>query len=166
MAETRVVDSKYVSLDRRTLGIAILAAYGVGLWTHFVHWRSGAREAHDVTFWAHWMRDSTLSVPLVLMAVLIATMFVGRTARVVRSACATGAAVATALAMGVPVHVPGQPGYRDDTLFLQDTDPQIGSDFMLSPRWVLARSESVRASNISTSARAPNVHHVLTPLIT
>jgi hypothetical protein len=37
------------------------------------------------------------------MAVLIATMFVGRTARAVRTAC-DGAAVATALAMGVPVH--------------------------------------------------------------
>ena len=104
MAETRVVDSKYVSLDRRTLGIAILAAYGVGLWTHFVHWRSGAREAHDVTFWAHWMRDSTLSVPLVVMAVLAATMLVGRHARALRTAGVVGVAVATALAMGVPVH--------------------------------------------------------------
>src|SRR6187399_773607 len=81
MAETRAVDSKYVSLDRRTLSIAIVAAYGVGLWTHFVHWRSGAREAHDVTFWAHWMRDSTLSVPLVVLAVLAATMVIGRHAR-------------------------------------------------------------------------------------
>ena len=33
----------------------------------------------------------------------------------------------------VDTHVPGQAGYRDDTLFLQDTDPQIGSDFMPYP---------------------------------
>ncbi len=33
------------------------------------------------------------------------------------------------------------------------------------PRWVLLRSGSVRARSISTSARAPNVHQVFTPLI-
>jgi hypothetical protein len=35
-----------------------------------------------------------------------------------------------------------------------------------SPRWVFDRSGSVRARSISTSARAPNVHHVFTPLMT
>jgi hypothetical protein len=43
----------------------------------------------------------------------------------------TGAATMTG-AM-VDVHVPGKPGYRDDTLFLQDNDPQVGSDFMPYP---------------------------------
>ena len=33
------------------------------------------------------------------------------------------------------------------------------------PRWVLDRSGSVRASSMSTSARAANVHQVLTPLM-
>ena len=33
----------------------------------------------------------------------------------------------------VDTHVPGKPGYRDNTLFLQDDDPQIGSDFMPYP---------------------------------
>ena len=33
------------------------------------------------------------------------------------------------------------------------------------PRWACERSGSVRASSMSTSARAANVHHVLTPLI-
>src|SRR3954447_17015925 len=104
MADFPSTNSKYGGLDRRTLAMAICAAYGVGLWTHLVHWRSGAREAHDVTFWAHWMRDSTLSVPLVLMAVLAATMVIGRRARASRTASGVGAAVATALAIGVPVH--------------------------------------------------------------
>ena len=100
-----LLTSSYVRLDRRTLGIAILAAYGVGLWTHLVHWRSGAREAHDVTFWAHWMRDSTLSVPLVLHGSADRDDVRRSTRpRIVRTAIGTGAAVATALAMGVPVH--------------------------------------------------------------
>ncbi|MEY2400611.1 MAG: hypothetical protein QOJ08_722 [Ilumatobacteraceae bacterium] len=97
-------DSRYARLDRRTCAIAAAAAYGVGLWTHVVHWRSGARESHDVTFWAHWFRDSTLSVPLVVLAVLAATMCVGRRAGAWRTASAVAAAVATALALGVPVH--------------------------------------------------------------
>jgi hypothetical protein len=82
----------------------LAAAYGVGLWTHAVHWRSGAREAHDVTFWAHWFRDSTLSVPLVLLAVLAATMCVGQRARALRTTGTIAASVAMALALGVPVH--------------------------------------------------------------
>ena len=97
-------DSRYARLDRRTLGIAVGAAYGVGLWTHVVHWRSGAREAHDVTFWAHWMRDSTLSIPRVRLAVIAAMMVVGRRASRIRIAGTIAAAVATALAVGVPVH--------------------------------------------------------------
>ena len=97
-------DSGYGRLDRRTFGIAVSAAYGVGLWTHLVHWRSGAREAHDVTFWAHWMRDSTLSIPLVLLAVLAATMVAGRRSGALRLAGTTAAAIASALALGVPVH--------------------------------------------------------------
>ena len=97
-------DSRYARLDRRTFGIAVVAAYAVGLWTHAVHWRSGARESRDVTFWAHWLRDSTLSVPLVLLAVLAATMVAGRQARTVRLASSIAAAVAAALALGVPVH--------------------------------------------------------------
>jgi len=33
------------------------------------------------------------------------------------------------------------------------------------PRWAFARSGSVRASSISTSARAAKVHQVFTPLM-
>ena len=97
-------DSRYTRLDRRTVIVAALAAYGVGLWTHAVHWRSGAREAHDVTFWAHWLRDSTLSVPLVLLAVIAALMAVGPRSGSMRTASTIAAAVATALALGVPMH--------------------------------------------------------------
>ncbi|MDP9464701.1 MAG: multicopper oxidase domain-containing protein, partial [Actinomycetota bacterium] len=97
-------DSRYARLDRRTFMIGTVAAYAVGLWTHAVHWRSGAREAHDVAFWAHWLRDSTLSVPLVLLAVLGATMAVGRRAARWRLASTIAAAVSAALALGVPMH--------------------------------------------------------------
>jgi hypothetical protein len=33
------------------------------------------------------------------------------------------------------------------------------------PRWPFDRSASVRASSMSTSARAPNVHQVFTPVM-
>ena len=42
----------------------------------------------------------------------------------------------------------------------------FGTMNRLRPRWASDLSGSVRASSISTLARAPNVHHVLTPLIT
>src|SRR5919206_4452517 len=87
-------DSRNARLDGRTFLVATAAAYGVGLWTHLVHWRSGAREAHDVTFWAHWLRDSTLSVPLVVLAVMSAMMVVGRRSGVLRAAVAIAAGVA------------------------------------------------------------------------
>ncbi len=73
------------------------------MWTHTVHWRSGAREA-GVTFWAHWLRDSTLSIPLVLLAVLAALIVAGRRGSAVRTASTIAAAVAAALALGVPMH--------------------------------------------------------------
>ena len=73
-------DSRYARIDWRTFTIATIVAYGVGLWTHVVHWRSGAVEGHGVSFWPHCLRDSTLSVPLVLLAVMAAMMVVGRRA--------------------------------------------------------------------------------------
>ena len=41
----------------------------------------------------------------------------------------------------------------------------LGTTNIDRPRWVLDRSGSVRASSMRTSARAPNVHQVLTPLM-
>ena len=41
----------------------------------------------------------------------------------------------------------------------------LGTTNIDRPRWAFGRSGSVRASSMSTSARAPNVHHVFTPLI-
>ncbi len=97
-------DWKHALLNRRTVTIAVAVAYGVGLWTHLVHWRSGAREARYVTFWAHWLRDSTLSIPLVLLAVVAATMVVGRRAGLFSTAGSMATAIAAALALGVPMH--------------------------------------------------------------
>ena len=97
-------DSRYARLDWRTFTMATVVAYGVGLWTHAVHWRSGAREAHGVAFWPHFLRDSTLSIPLVLLAVIAAMMVVGRRAGKLADTAAIATAVAAALAVGVPVH--------------------------------------------------------------
>jgi manganese oxidase len=101
---SRTNDASGMRLDRRTWTVAMCAAYGVGLWTHLLHWRSGAREAHDVTFWTHWLRDSTLSVPLMVLAVMAAMMTIGQRATLLRSATANAAAIATALSLGVPFH--------------------------------------------------------------
>ena len=100
----RTGEMGYARLDRATVSMAVAAAYGVGLWTHAVHWGSGAREAHDVSFWPHFIRDSTLSVPLVLLAVMATTMAVGRHAGALRRAAASAVGVSSALALGVPVH--------------------------------------------------------------
>ena len=44
------------------------------------------------------------------------------------------------------------------------SDTGFGTTNMDRPRWIFDRSGSVRASSMSTVARAPNVHQVLTPL--
>jgi manganese oxidase len=101
---SRTGDVSRVRLDRRTWLVALCAAYGVGLWTHLVHWRSGAREAHDVTLWAHWLRDSTLSTPLMVLAVMTATMVVGRGTTLLRATTTNAVVIAMALSLGVPFH--------------------------------------------------------------
>jgi hypothetical protein len=63
----------------------------------------------------------------------------------------------------VDTHIPGQPGYRDDTLFLQDTDPQIGSDFMPYP----LKADGLTLVNYKNAGRRTNDFSgtVATPLL-
>lgn len=86
-------------LDRSVLALSAVLAFGVGLWTHTLHWRAGIREASNIAFAPHFLRDASLSVPLILMAVLAARVFVPRS-RVVAPAIAAS----LALALGVPFH--------------------------------------------------------------
>ena len=72
---------------------------------------------------------------------------------------ATGAAVTTGAQ--VDVHVPGKPGYRDSTLILSDTDPQIGADFMPYPKdvsgqtWVNYRNAGKHTNSFSGTPVTP-----------
>ena len=146
-------DSRHAQLDRRTLAVALAAAYGVGLWTHAVHWRSGAREARDVTFWAHWLRDSTLSVPLVVLAVMAAMVVVGRRARLARLSRATATTVATALALGVPVHA-GIFGHAAHHGAVPSLPVSMGAEFLIDlPAALLVSALVLGASRISWPAR-------------
>ena len=52
--------------------LAIALSYGGGAWLQFLHAREGGVERNEPGFLAHWLRDSTLALPLVLLAVALA----------------------------------------------------------------------------------------------
>jgi hypothetical protein len=59
-------------LGRRTLlSFAFLLAYGGGLWLHLVHEVEGATEAASMPGVVHWLRDSSLALPLVALSVFM-----------------------------------------------------------------------------------------------
>jgi manganese oxidase len=71
----------------------------------------------------------------------------------------------------VDVHVPGQPGYRDATLMLQDDDVKIGGDFMPYPKAVSGtsvvnyRNAGARTNDFSGTPATPLIQaHVGDPL--
>src|SRR3954467_3056831 len=68
-------------LNRRLGGIAPLAVtltYGGTAWLQFLHAREGAAERNEPGFLVHWLRDGTLALPLVLLAVTLAAWLVAR----------------------------------------------------------------------------------------
>ncbi|HEU4793008.1 MAG TPA: multicopper oxidase domain-containing protein, partial [Nitrolancea sp.] len=97
-----------------------VSAFGVpfafgGLWLHLLHQVSGADEHHEPLTVLHWLRDSTLALPLVLVAVVIAMALSdrlircfhahdsGRLAGVARAAV-SAAMTSVAAAAALPVH--------------------------------------------------------------
>jgi hypothetical protein len=56
---------------RILLSFALLLAYGGGLWLHLVHQVEGATEATSMPGVVHWLRDSSLALPLVVLSVLM-----------------------------------------------------------------------------------------------
>ena len=54
------------------LGFAVLLSYGTGLWLHLVHEVEGATEATSLPGVVHWLRDSSLALPLVVLSVFLA----------------------------------------------------------------------------------------------
>jgi len=57
--------------------LAIALAYGGGGWLQFLHAREGGIERNEPGLVAHWLRDGTLALPLVLLAVAVAGRAVG-----------------------------------------------------------------------------------------
>src|SRR4051812_13091240 len=93
---------------------ALLIAYGGGLWLNVLHTAEGGYERNEPPFLLHWLRDSTLALPLILVAVwvgvLLARRLIERTACESRtlSALTLGACVALMAAVvasiGGPAH--------------------------------------------------------------
>jgi len=86
-------------LDRRAVGLTLGLAYGLGLWTHTLHWRAGIREAGDIGFLTHWLRDASMSIALIALAVVVARGLWRQ-----RGPLPVALATSTALALGVPFH--------------------------------------------------------------
>jgi hypothetical protein len=62
-------------LGRRMLvAITLLLAYGGGLWLWLLHEVEGATELNAPPGVLHWLRDSTLSLPLVALGVVLGAM--------------------------------------------------------------------------------------------
>ena len=91
-------------IDRRAIALTGAAAYTIGLWTHTAHFRAGVREAHQIGFAAHWLRDSTMSLGLVLLGVLVARFLVDGRGGTRRWIVACGMSIAVAISIGVPFH--------------------------------------------------------------
>jgi hypothetical protein len=52
-------------------GFAVLLTFGAGLWLYLVHEVEGATEATDLPGVIHWLRDSSLALPLVVLSVFM-----------------------------------------------------------------------------------------------
>ena len=53
------------------LAFALAIAYGGGLWMTFLHHAEGGHERNEPGFVMHWLRDATLALPLICVAVWI-----------------------------------------------------------------------------------------------
>jgi manganese oxidase len=90
-----------------SLAVLTLAlAYGGGLWLHLIHEAEGAHEPGEPSSLVHWLRDSTLLVPVVLVAVWLTLQLgrrylAGRTGAVGRAVAAATLASAMALVTSV-----------------------------------------------------------------
>lgn len=97
------------------VALTIALTYGGGLWLHLAHKADGATEVNEPPALIHWLRDSTLMLPLVLVSVFAALLFarwfrqrLGQGApRVVEHAAVVGSIAlftSVALAMASPIH--------------------------------------------------------------
>src|SRR4051794_36003083 len=93
---------------------ALLLAYGGGAWLNILHTAEGGYERNEPPFLLHWLRDSTLALPLILVAVwagvLLARRLIERTNCTSRATSAATLAACVALLAGV-VEGLGGPGH-------------------------------------------------------
>jgi hypothetical protein len=96
------------------LAFSVLLAYLAGLWLVLIHKVAGENGRAEPGFVLHWLRDSTLALPLVLLAVWLGLRLAGRLLerrgvgltrglRGAVTAAAVGLAAAAAMAVGVPI---------------------------------------------------------------
>ncbi|HYM63399.1 MAG TPA: multicopper oxidase domain-containing protein [Gaiellaceae bacterium] len=93
---------------------AVPLAFGVGLWLVVLHHAEGGRERAEPSLLLHWLRDATLALPAVVIAVWLATLLADRLLaaepalprrwRVGLIGALTGAAASITLAAGSPLH--------------------------------------------------------------
>ncbi len=60
------------------MAFALAIAYGGGLWLTFLHHVEGGHERNEPPFVLHWLRDSTLALPLICVAVWIGIVLARR----------------------------------------------------------------------------------------
>src|SRR5919199_1369199 len=99
-------DSRTHTQPSNVAVLAVLLAYGVGFWLVWQHHLAGAHEHHELPLALHWLRDSTLALPGVTVAVWLGLRLADRLWP--RDAMARAATVALAasiaLGLGEPAH--------------------------------------------------------------
>jgi manganese oxidase len=97
------------------LVLTLVLAYASGLWTVYLHKVEGGHERNEPPFLLHWLRDSTLALPIIFMTIWLAVVLARRVIERegerlsdgVASAvlaCFVAIAASLATAMGNPAH--------------------------------------------------------------
>jgi spore coat protein A, manganese oxidase len=91
--------------------LAVPLCLGTVLWDQALHATLGAHERGEPVWWVHWIRDSAIALPVVVLAVWAALALVARLRHRVRAdhepvlvVVATAVAASYVLAVGSPVH--------------------------------------------------------------
>jgi hypothetical protein len=66
--------SSKTKMAARLIALAAAIAYLGGLWLHWLHEMEGGHEAVAISPVLHWLRDSSLAFPLILMATWLALL--------------------------------------------------------------------------------------------
>src|SRR3954468_1038157 len=75
--------------------LALVLAYGGGLWLNVLHKAEGGVERNEPPFVLHWLRDATLALPLVMVAVWVGVLLTRRL--IERTRCESNALAAATL---------------------------------------------------------------------